>query len=126
MCIRDSYNGTGTLAIQNGGAVDAFGNDANGFGILLGANSTNSSGAISVDGESSTLQVGAMTSFLAPLSGGGLEVGYNGTGSLSITNSGTVNLYGADIKDVYKRQPPVSASTASAFISATAWDPTAP
>ena len=87
------YNGTGNLTVTNGGAVNAAGQDDNGFGAVLGYNS-GATGNLTVD--NSTLTVGYLQQN-GPNTfphGGSLEVGYNGTGNLTIQNGGTLNAYG--------------------------------
>jgi T5SS/PEP-CTERM-associated repeat protein len=69
------YAGTGSLAISNGGKVSVA---ANGLGTAIGYNA-GSSGTVTVDG------VGSNWS-----NSGGLTVGNSGTGSLTITNGGSV------------------------------------
>ena len=70
-CFMVGYQGNGTLNITNGGAVSSA------YSYI--GHSPNSSGEVSVDGESST-----WTSSFA------LKVGYQGNGTLKITNGGAV------------------------------------
>ena len=69
--------GAGTLTIQNGGVVNSGG----GGSVGLSAGST---GTVAVTGPGSTWNN-------TPVSPGGLNIGSFGTGSLTITNGGTVN-----------------------------------
>jgi T5SS/PEP-CTERM-associated repeat protein len=72
------YNGTGTLNITNGGKVNSGSSSySSSIGCSIGSN-----GTVTVDGVGSTW------------TNSGLYVGYRGTGTLSITNGGTVDVGG--------------------------------
>jgi fibronectin-binding autotransporter adhesin len=94
------FNGTGSLSITNGGAVNLYGADDNGNAMTVGYNA-NAIGNVSVDGNESVLSIGfnfhpsEHSPFYYPV-GGALDIGYNGAGSLSITNGGTVNVLGSN------------------------------
>jgi T5SS/PEP-CTERM-associated repeat protein/autotransporter-associated beta strand protein len=93
------YNGNATLTVQNGGYVDASGDDSNDHGV-------NANGAYigyNTDGLCTTASM--IVTDVEPVSGirsefdvedGALVVGYNGTGTLSILNGGLVDVSGYD------------------------------
>ncbi len=76
-------NGAGTLTVTNGGTLDAFNADGSGNAITLG-NQTGSSGNISVNHGSLTLDAG------------GLLVGSNGNGSVTIANGSNLTISAAN------------------------------
>jgi fibronectin-binding autotransporter adhesin len=74
--LRVGHYGTGTMTISNGGKVIASGGN-----VAIGKNE-GSNGTVTVDGEGSLLGITYW-----------LEVGASGTGTLSITNGGSVRNY---------------------------------
>ena len=79
------YYGSGTLNVSNFGNVDVSGEDgSDGVAVYLGRHG-GSSGTLSLD-TNSTMSV----------DNGALAVGYLGTGTLSITNGGNLDVAGED------------------------------
>jgi T5SS/PEP-CTERM-associated repeat protein len=80
------YYGNGVISVKNGGTMETSGS------FMMGLN-TGTSGTVTVDG------VGSSWSGIA--SGGGIDIGQTGNGTLNITNGGTVtsNAYGVSIAD---------------------------
>ncbi len=78
-------NGNGTLAIANGGYVNAAGIGVSGHGLVIGSN-FGSNGTVTVDGVESTSGIASELDVTAGI----LMVGDYGNGTLSITNGGQV------------------------------------
>ncbi len=90
--VVDGYNGTGSLNVTNGGYLEIDNTDGNGHGLYLGRNA-GSNGTMLVDSS------GAVQSQVSVILGA-TSVGYNGTGSLNVTNGGTFYAEGADFNIV--------------------------
>ncbi len=74
-------NGTASLYIQNGATLTSNGSDGDGIAMYLGSEE-GSNGTVSVSGNGSVLQLG----------NGGLVIGSNGIGNLSILCGGEVDI----------------------------------
>ncbi len=87
-------SGMGNLTIDNGGVANFTGFDSSNTSLILG-NTHSGNGTLTVNGTASTLNVGNNLTD-GPSSPGLVIIGNNGTGTLLVTNGGTVNHYGYD------------------------------